>query len=128
MEGKITDKENDAVQIDNAWYRLGEKVKSNFLRLGDCEYSIDTNDEETVSFVKMKKSENSRTFGKSKPNHFGKENTNNQFRNPDEIIKQECLNTAKDILIANKERPVKAEDVVNMAILFQEHVKLFEFK
>ncbi len=120
-EGKVTAKENDAVQIDGIWYRLGEKVKANFLRMGECEYSVDPNDEESVSFVKMKKSEKPKTFGKPKESSGGK--GDGGWRDPSEIIRQECLNTAKDVLIANKEKePIEWKTLLILAERIEQYV------
>ncbi len=127
-EGKITAVDGDGVEIDGTWYRMGEKINPTYVKVGDCEYTPDI-DGETVNFIRMKKAE--RKFGK--PKSFGgarnSEPVVSQYREPNQILKQECLNTAKDIMIANKDKDaIKPEDVVNMAVIFQQYVQIFEME
>lgn len=42
MEGQVNaiSQKNNAVQINETWYTLGEKVKMSYVRKGPCEYSF----------------------------------------------------------------------------------------
>jgi len=125
-EGKITEFDNSAVEIDGNWYQFGEKINPKFIRVGECEYSVDQ-DGEIVNFIRMKKSE--RKFGKSSSRPIFKKEEKSQFRDPNQILKQECLNVAKDIAIANKgDKPITAKEVIGLTLIFQEYVQFYELE
>lgn len=122
-QGVIDAVEEDAVKIDGNWYRLGPKVKAEYLRNGKCEYSVDE-DGETATFIKMEKSETQRSFGKSKPKPL-KSINDSQFRDPSEIIREGCLMAAVKLSVANYgegDRAVEASEVIRMAKKFEEYV------
>ena len=121
--------EDNAVKIDGAFYHIGGNVKVEFLRPGKCEYSVE-DDGETVTFVKMDKSERQRTFGKIKPKSTS--NNDSQFRDPSEIIRQECLTAATAVSITNysfknakkpeNDNSIKATEVISIAKEFEKYV------
>ena len=53
-------KTNNAVQISGVWYDLGPKVKMQYIKKGDCEFSTEETDDDNdlVVFIKSGQSQN----------------------------------------------------------------------
>ena len=121
VKGIIEVVDEDAVQIDGNFYRIGPKIKPELISKGECEYSID-DDEETVKFIRMDKPvKKQRTFGKNKPE--SNLNNNGQFRDPAEIIREGCLNSAVKIEIANQgEEKIDPKKVITIAKKFETYI------
>lgn len=129
-KGIIETIEDDAVEIDGVFYKLGPKVKPELIGTGSCEYSIDE-DGQTAKFIRMDKPiAKKRTFGK--PKQTDASNDNAPFRDPAEIIREGCLNAAVAISVANStfkncEKPendnsIKVADVISTAKKLEAYV------
>lgn len=121
VKGIIETVEDDAVEINGTFYRLGPKIKSELIGKGPCEYSLDE-DGETAKFIRMDKPvAKQRTFGKPKPEAKSEES---HFRDPTEIIREGCLNVAAKICISNSKGDAvfTRKEVIDWAKAFEAYV------
>jgi len=118
MEGIIKDYDDDSVRIDDVLYRLGENVKPQFLRKGKCEYSL-SKDGETATFIKMDKPPEKK-FGKPKSEEG---EFKSLYRKPMEILRQECLNTAKEVLVLMNPKEFTVKQLLEIAEQLEKYVK-----
>jgi len=48
---EVISKQNNAVCIDQVWYTLGPKVKMNYVKKGECEYSTEETEDDANDLV-----------------------------------------------------------------------------